>query len=241
MDAVARVAADNGLLVIEDAAQGVMSSYRGRALGSLGQLGCLSFHETKNVICGEGGALLVNDAELVERAEIVQEKGTNRSRFLRGEVDKYTWVDLGSSFLSSEINSAFLWAQLATADAITAQRMAIWEEYHRRFAELEERGALRRPVVPAECGHNAHMYYLLLPDRARRDALIEHLAEREIQAVFHYIPLHSSPAGRRYGRAAGELPVTDSASDRLVRLPLWVGMDESSVDRVVDGVASALA
>ena len=241
MDGVASVAADHRLLVIEDAAQGVMSSYRGRALGAMGQLGCVSFHETKNVICGEGGALLVNDPGWVERAEIVQEKGTNRTQFLRGQVDKYTWVELGSSFLTSEINSAFLWAQLEDADTITAERTALWDGYHARFAELEARELVRRPIVPAHCTHNAHMYYLLLPDRARRDRLIQHLGEREVQAVFHYIPLHSSPAGQRYGRAPVPLPVTDSISDRLVRLPLWVGMDEAHIDRVVGGVESALA
>lgn len=241
MDAIGAIAADRDLLVIEDAAQGVMASYRGRALGGIGQLGCVSFHETKNVICGEGGALLVNDPEWVERAEIIQEKGTNRTHFLRGQVDKYTWVELGSSFLTSEINSAFLWAQLEEADSITARRLELWEAYHARFADLEAQGRLLRPVVPPDCEQNAHMYYLLLGDRAERDGVIRGLGERGVQAVFHYIPLHSSPAGRRYGRAHGPLTTTDSVSDRLVRLPLWIGMGSGEIDRVVEGVEAALA
>jgi dTDP-4-amino-4,6-dideoxygalactose transaminase len=240
MDAVMDCARENGLVVIEDAAQGLMSSYEGRPLGSFGELGCLSFHETKNVIAGEGGALLVNQEDWIERAEIIQEKGTNRSKFFRGEVDRYTWVELGSSFLMSEINAAFLWAQLESADSITAARQEIWGSYHERFAPLEAEGLLRRPVVPPDADHNAHMYYLLLPDRARRDSLIEHLARRDIQAVFHYIPLHSSPAGRRYGVAAGPLAITDDVSERLVRLPLWVGMGEEEVDRVATTVEDAL-
>jgi dTDP-4-amino-4,6-dideoxygalactose transaminase len=241
MDTIMSLAAEHDLLVIEDAAQGVMSRYRDRPLGGIGQLGCVSFHETKNVMCGEGGALLVNEPEWVERAEIVQEKGTNRNQFFRGQVDKYTWVDLGSSFLTSEINGAFLWAQLESADEITQTRMELWDTYHRAFADLDARERVRRPIVPAHCRHNAHMYYLLLPDRRRRDLLIERLAGLGIQAVFHYVPLHSSPAGRRYGRTAGPLPITDSASERLVRLPLWVEMGQAETDRVVEGVEAALA
>jgi dTDP-4-amino-4,6-dideoxygalactose transaminase len=220
--------------VIEDAAQGLMCTYRGKALGGVGEMGCMSFHETKNVHCGEGGALLVNDPEMAERAEIVQEKGTNRGQFFRGQVDKYTWVDVGSSFLTSEVNAAFLWAQLERAEQITDRRLAIWGRYHERFEELERRGVARRPVIPADCTHNAHMYYLLLEDREARDGLIADLAGRGIQAVFHYVPLHSSPAGRRFGRADGPLPVTDSASDRLVRLPLWPGLTDDQVDRIAD-------
>lgn len=238
MKPICGFAAEHGLTVIEDAAQGVMSSYRGQALGAIGDLGCVSFHETKNVICGEGGALLVNRPELVERAEIAQEKGTNRSRFLRGQVDKYTWVDLGSSFLLSEVNAAFLWAQLQQADAITERRLAIWDAYHRGLAPLEAAGLLRRPAVPAEVEHNAHLYHLLLPDQRRRDGLIEKLGAMGIQAVFHYVPLHSSPAGREYGRADGDLRVTDDVSARLVRLPLWIGMTQADVERVVSGVAA---
>ena len=240
MEAIGALAEQHGLLVVEDAAHGIMSTYGGRALGSFGQLGCLSFHETKNVTCGEGGALLVNDEALTQRAEIVQEKGTDRSRFFRGEVDRYTWVDLGSSFLASEINAAFLWAQLDEADSITADRMRVWDVYHERLEPLERAGLLRRPVLPREAEHNAHMYHVLLPDLARRDALIADLAERGVHAVFHYVPLHSSPAGRRLGRAAGPLPVTDDVSGRLVRLPLWVDMRAQDVEHVCEAVEQAL-
>ena len=239
MDDICSLASAHGLTVIEDAAQGLMSTYRGSPLGTDGALGCISFHETKNVHCGEGGALLVNDPEMVERAEIVQEKGTNRTQFARGEVDKYTWVEIGSSFLTSDFNAAFLWAQLEHADEITARRLAIWGSYHERFEDLERRGQARRPVVPAHCEHNAHMYYLLLPSRDARDAFIRRLAERDIQAVFHYVPLHSSPAGRRLGRAEGDLPVTDDISERLVRLPLWPGMTDALVSFVAEEAAVA--
>jgi len=240
MDEHLAIARDHDLLVIEDAAQAILSRYRGRPAGSLGHLGCLSFHETKNVICGEGGALLVNEEQWVERAEILQEKGTNRSQFLRGQVDKYTWVDLGSSFLTSEINAAFLWAQLESAEEITDSRRAIWAAYHRAFEGLEREGRLRRPVVPAECEHNAHMYYLLLENREARDRVIDQLAAKEIQAVFHYVPLHSSPAGMRLGRAAGDLGLTDDVSGRLVRLPLWVGMSDNDTERIVRAVEAAV-
>ena len=240
MDAICQLAHDRDLAVIEDAAQGLMSSYDGRPLGAIGELGCLSFHETKNVHCGEGGALLVNDPALVERAEVVQEKGTNRRQFFRGQVDKYTWVDIGSSFLTSEVNAAFLWAQLEAAEDITERRLAIWERYHERFAELERRGVVRRPVVPGHCTHNAHMYYLLLPDEADRDHLIRRLGEQGIQAVFHYVPLHSSPAGRRLGRSDRPLPVTDSVSSRLVRLPLWPALPDDEVERIADETAAAV-
>jgi dTDP-4-amino-4,6-dideoxygalactose transaminase len=239
MDRVAELAGEHDLEVIEDAAQGVMAAYRGRALGSMGTLGCVSFHETKNVISGEGGALLVNEHELIDRAEVLHEKGTNRAAFFRGAVDRYTWIDVGSSFLPSDINAAFLWAQLEEADQITARRLELWTRYHQAFAELEATERARRPIVPDGCGHNAHMYYLLLPDRARRDALIERLAERDVMAVFHYVPLHSSPAGQRHGRAVGTLEQTDAASDRLVRLPLWVGMEDADVDRVAAEVIAA--
>ena len=240
MDEICALAERLGLAVIEDAAHGIMSTYRGRPLGSFGELGCLSFHETKNVTCGEGGALLVNDEALVETAEIVQEKGTNRSRFFRGEVDRYTWVDLGSSFLASEINAAFLWAQLDEADRITADRMRVWDAYHERTEAFEQAGLLRRPHVPPEAAHNAHMYYVLLPDRERRDALIADMAAHGVQAVFHYVPLHSSPAGERYGRVATALPVTDDVSGRLVRLPLWADMGEAEVEQVCTALTAAL-
>jgi dTDP-4-amino-4,6-dideoxygalactose transaminase len=240
MDAITAFAARHGLVVIEDAAQAVMSTSGDRALGGIGDLGCLSFHETKNVICGEGGALLVNRGDLVDRAEILLEKGTNRSAFLRGRVDKYTWVDLGSSFLGSEINAAFLWAQLEQADRITARRLELWDAYHAAFAGLEAAGAVRRPVVPADIAHNAHMYYLLLRDRTQRDRVLDGLAQQEINAVFHYVPLHSSPAGLKLGRAAGELPVTNDIAGRLVRLPLWIGMGEADTRRVAEAVTAVL-
>lgn len=232
MDTILAIARKHGLPVVEDAAQGILSTYKGRALGSIGQLGALSFHETKNVISGEGGALLINDERFIERAEIIREKGTNRSKFFRGQVDKYTWADVGSSFLPSEILAAFLAAQLGQADAITQRRLAIWDAYHTAFADLEAEGRLRRPIIPADCTHNAHMYYLLLPDLATRTAFIAHLKQQEIAAVFHYIPLHSSPAGLKYCRTTGELPVTDSISERLVRLPLWIGL-EDHIDKVI--------
>lgn len=239
MDAIMAIAARHHLPVIEDAAQGILSTYRNRPLGSIGQLAALSFHETKNVISGEGGALLINDERVVERAEILREKGTNRSKFFRGQVDKYTWVDVGSSYLPSEILAAFLAAQLEHADEITQRRLAIWNTYHAAFADLETQGRVRRPIVPADCMHNAHMYYLLLPDLAARSAFIDHLKQAEIGAVFHYIPLHSSPAGRRYGRTATSMTVTDSVSERLVRLPLWAGLEDQQA-HVIDAARQAL-
>lgn len=240
MDAILEIATRHGLAVIEDAAQGIFSTYKGRPLGSIGPLGALSFHETKNVISGEGGALLVNDDAYIERAEIIREKGTNRSRFFRGQVDKYTWVEVGSSYLPSEIIAAFLTAQLEQAHEITARRLAIWDRYHEWAAPFESDGLLRRPVVPAECVHNAHMYYLLLPSLSARTKFIESLRDRGIGSVFHYIPLHSAPAGRQFGRTHGNaLPITDDLSDRLVRLPLWVGL-EDVMDEVLDTASSAL-
>jgi dTDP-4-amino-4,6-dideoxygalactose transaminase len=231
----------HGLMVIEDAAQGFGSSCDGRPLGTMGELGALSFHETKNVISGEGGALVVNDAMLVERAEILWEKGTNRSAFFRGQVDRYSWVDVGSSFLASELSAAFLWAQLERGDWITGERMRLWERYHVGLIGLEDLGALRRPIVPDGMTHNAHMYYVLLPSGRVRDEAIAGLAERGVSAVFHYVPLHSSPAGKRFGRAARRLPVTEDASARLLRLPLWVGMTDDDVSRVLDALHAVLA
>lgn len=225
MDTIMAIARRHNLLVIEDAAQGIMSTYKGRPLGSIGHIGCLSFHETKNIISGEGGALLVNDRELAEHAEIIREKGTNRSQFFRGQVDKYTWVEIGSSYLPSELISAFLWAQMEEADAITERRLDIWANYHQWFANLESDGKVRRPMVPRECVQNAHMYYLLLPSLELRTAFIERLKSEGVHAVFHYIPLHSSPRGRARGRVAGDMTNTDAAGDRLVRLPLWLGLE----------------
>ena len=230
MDAILSLAAKHQLLVIEDAAQGVMSSYKGRPLGSIGDMAAISFHETKNLISGEGGALLVNNERFVERAEIIREKGTNRGQFFRGQVDKYTWVDIGSSYLPGEIIAAFLWAQMEEVEPITRRRLAMWNTYHQWFAEPERAGKLRRPVIPGHCTHNAHMYYVLLPDLERRTAVMDKLRKAEVHSVFHYVPLHSAPAGKKYGRAVGDLTVTDDISDRLLRLPMWVGMEETQVE-----------
>ncbi len=240
MDAIMAIADRHDLLVIEDAAQGVMSSYKGKPLGAIGHMGTYSFHETKNVISGEGGALLVNDARFSERAEIIREKGTNRSLFFRGQVDKYTWVDIGSSYLPSEIIAAFLWAQLEDAQSITARRMTIWQNYHCALSDLETAGKLRRPVVPADCVHNAHMYYVLLESLAHRTELIARLKLSGVNSVFHYVPLHNSPAGIKYGRANGYLLNTEDLADRLVRLPIWIGMGDGQ-DQVISEVMKALA
>jgi dTDP-4-amino-4,6-dideoxygalactose transaminase len=226
MDAIMAIAERHGLLVIEDAAQGIMSTYKGRPVGSIGHLGALSFHETKNIISGEGGALLVNDPRFAEQAEIIREKGTNRSLFFRGQVDKYTWVDFGSSYLPSELIAAFLWAQMEEADTITQRRLDIWNAYHESFEASEAEGKIRRPVVPSACTHNAHMYYLVLPDLDKRTAFIAALRREGIGTVFHYVPLDSSPMGEKYGRKSGALTQTKLLSDRLVRLPLWLGLEE---------------
>ncbi|HAX19788.1 MAG TPA: dTDP-4-amino-4,6-dideoxygalactose transaminase [Hydrogenophaga sp.] len=239
MDAILDIAARHQLFVIEDAAQGFLSTYKGRPLGGLGQFGTYSFHETKNVISGEGGALLINDKRYVERAEIIREKGTNRSQFFRGAVDKYTWVDVGSSYLPGEVTAAFLWAQMEDAQVITDRRLAIWDKYHAALAGLEARGVLRRPIVPQECQHNAHMYHVLLDSLETRTRLIAAMRAQDIHPVFHYVPLHSSPAGRKYARCHGELPITDLAGDRLLRLPLWTGL-ESQQDRVIEVLHEAL-
>jgi dTDP-4-amino-4,6-dideoxygalactose transaminase len=239
MDEIMAIAARHGIQVVEDAAQGIFSTYRGRPLGSIGELGALSFHETKNVISGEGGSLLVNAERYVERAEIIREKGTNRSKFFRGQVDKYTWVEVGSSYLPGEIVAAFLAAQLEGATEINRRRMEIWERYHAWAAPLEQDGLLRRPVVPEHCNHNAHMYYLLLPSLEFRMRFIERLRALGIGAVFHYIPLHSSPAGQRHGRASGSMRVTNDISDRLVRMPLWLGI-EDALDEVQLAAQEAL-
>ncbi len=238
MDTIMEIARRHGLKVVEDAAQGVMASYKGRALGGIGNLGAYSFHETKNVISGEGGALLVNDPELALRAEIIREKGTDRSRFFRGEVDKYTWQEVGSSFLPGELIAAFLWAQLEEADRITQKRLASWRYYHNMLESLEAEGILCRPIVPESCQHNAHMYYVLLAPEINRQEVLDELKRNDIYSVFHYVPLHSSPAGRRYGRVHGKLEVTDSQSERLVRLPLWAGLSEAQQDRVVQVLSS---
>lgn len=239
MDTIMSIAKRNNLRVIEDAAQGVMSSYKGRALGSIGDLAAYSFHETKNVISGEGGALLVNDPALALRAEIIREKGTDRSRFFRGEVDKYTWQEVGSSFLPGELIAAFLSAQLEEADRITQERLVSWQRYHELLEPLESKGILRRPIVPDGCQHNAHMYYVLLAPEIDRQKVLNEFKHNDISSVFHYVPLHSSPAGKRYGRTHGALDMTNKQSERLVRLPLWVGITEEQQNRVFEVLKAA--
>jgi dTDP-4-amino-4,6-dideoxygalactose transaminase len=239
MDPIRQLARRRGLMLIEDAAQALGSAYGGRPLGSFGELATLSFHETKNLISGEGGALLLNSAALVARAEIVREKGTDRSKFFRGEVDKYSWVDIGSSFLPSDILAAFLWAQLEAAETIGAARKTLWQRYHEGFADAERAGLARRPVVPSEASSNAHAYFLILPDAAARRRFIDALRCDDIHALFHYVPLHSSPAGLKYGRVGGSMAVTEAMSERLVRLPLWIGL-EAQQDYVIERCRNAL-
>jgi dTDP-4-amino-4,6-dideoxygalactose transaminase len=240
MDALLAIAARNDVALVEDAAQGIMASAAGRPLGTFGALGALSFHETKNVTCGEGGALLVNDPARLRAAEIAREKGTNRMDLLCGLTDHYTWLEPGSSFALSDLAAAFLWAQLESADDTTARRLAVWDGYDAALADLERAGVLRRPIVPAGVRHNAHMYYVLVESRAIRDRVIEDLRRGGIQALFHYVPLHDSPGGLRYGRAHGDLPVTTSVAGRLLRLPLWVGMTDEHILRVAGALARSL-
>jgi dTDP-4-amino-4,6-dideoxygalactose transaminase len=239
MDAIMAVALRHGLRVIEDAAQALGSTYKGRALGSIGDIGTLSFHETKNVISGEGGALLINDPAFAERAEILWEKGTNRSRFLRGQVDKYTWVDLGSSFLPGELTAAFLWAQLEQTDELTAKRLDLWYRYRTASASLEALG-VGLPHIPDDRRHNGHMFYVLVPPGAAQNDVLVELNRRNVNAVFHYIPLHSAPAGHRYGRTGSGMSVTDDRSARLIRLPLWLGMGDSTPALVVAALTETL-
>jgi dTDP-4-amino-4,6-dideoxygalactose transaminase len=239
MDSIMRIAQQHKLLVIEDAAQAVMSAYKNKPLGTIGQLGAYSFHETKNIISGEGGALLVNDDRFAERAEVIREKGTNRSQFFRGHIDKYTWVDIGSSYLPGEVIAAFLWAQMEEAQGITRKRLDIWHRYHDALAPLEEAGKLRRPIIPEGCRHNAHMYYILLESLEKRTQVIAQLKEHGVNAVFHYVPLHSSPAGQKYGRTSGALRHTDDLSDRLLRLPLWVDMNDAQ-NKVIAELLAAI-
>ncbi len=239
MDTIMDIARRHNLLVIEDAAQGIMSTYKGRPLGTIGHMGAYSFHETKNIIAGEGGALLVNDPALAERAEIIREKGTNRSQFFRGQVDKYTWVDIGSSYLPGEVIAAFLWAQMEEAGNITARRLALWDAYHAALAPLEAEGKLRRPVLPEGCQHNAHMYYILLDSLEQRTRVIADLKRQGVGAVFHYVPLHSAPYGVKHSRHHGDMTHTNQLSDRLLRLPLWVGLEDEQ-ERVLQALREAL-
>lgn len=229
MDVIMAIAKKHNLLVIEDAAQGIDSAYKNKPLGAIGHLGTYSFHETKNIISGEGGALLINDAQFIERAEVIREKGTNRNKFFRGEVDKYTWVDIGSSYLPSEIIAAFLWAQFEQAEKICQSRLEIWEKYHEAFKDLEQQGHLKRPIVPEHCQYNAHMYYILLNSLQERTELIRFMDQKNnVKSVFHYVPLHSSPAGQKYARVSGSMTHTNETSDRLLRLPMWVGLQNQS-------------
>ena len=236
MDTILAIAKKYNLLVIEDAAQGVMSSYKGKALGTMGDYGCYSFHETKNYSMGEGGALLIRDEKNVENAEIVREKGTNRSKFFRGQIDKYTWVEAGSSYLPSELNAAYLYAQLEVADKINEKRLSIWNRYWDGLEKLSDEGKIARPTIPDGCVHNAHMFYLKARDLEERTALISYLKEQGVQAVFHYIPLHTAPAGQRYGVFAGEDRYTTRESERLGPLPLYYNLSLEQADYVIDKV-----
>lgn len=236
MDVIMDIAKRHNLVVIEDAAQGIMSSYKGQALGTIGDYGCFSFHETKNYSMGEGGALLIKDSANIEQAEIIREKGTNRSKFFRGQIDKYTWVDAGSSYLPSELNAAYLWAQLEKAEEINQNRLASWQRYYDALKPLAENGKIELPVVPEGCVHNAHMFYIKVKDLSERTALIEYLKSNDILAVFHYVPLHSAPAGERFGRFHGEDKYTTKESERLVRLPLYYGLKEEEVELVIGAV-----
>lgn len=238
MDTIMDIAHRHGLMVVEDAAQGVMSSYKGRPLGTIGDFGCYSFHETKNYSMGEGGALLINNAAFIEKAEILREKGTNRAKFFRGQVDKYTWVDFGDSYLPSELNAAYLWAQLEAADAINADRLNTWNEYDKALRPLAERGLIECPAVPEGCVHNAHMYWIKLRTLSERTAFINHMRENGVLTVFHYVPLHSAPAGLRFGRFDGEDKYTSADSDRLVRLPLYYGLTDADRAAVIGAAKS---
>lgn len=236
MDTIMAIAKKYNLYVIEDAAQGVMSSYKGKSLGTIGDFGCFSFHETKNYSMGEGGALLIRDEKFIEQAEILREKGTNRSKFFRGQVDKYTWVDFGSSYLPSELNAAYLFAQLEYADKINNRRLAIWNRYYEGLLTLKENGHIELPIVPEECVHNAHMFYIKTKNLEERTSLINFLKTKNISAVFHYIPLHSSPAGEKFGKFNGEDLYTTKESERLLRLPMFYDLEDEDVDRVIKEV-----
>ena len=229
MDAIMELAKEYKLLVIEDAAQGVMAKYKGKALGSIGSFGCFSFHETKNYSMGEGGAILIRDEEFVDKAEIIREKGTNRNRFVKGQVDKYTWVDKGSSYLPSDMNAAYLYAQLEQAEKINKNRLASWELYYKELKLLADREIIELPYIPDECSHNAHMFYIKTKDKIERDSLIEYLKQNDIQSVFHYVPLHSSPAGKKYGCFHGEDVYTTLESDKLIRLPMYYRLEEKNI------------
>lgn len=237
MDTICEIAEKYNLVVIEDAAQGVMSYYKGKALGSIGEFGCYSFHETKNYSMGEGGAVLINREDLVERAEIIREKGTNRTKFFRGQVDKYTWVDIGSSYLQSELNCAYLYAQIENPDTINENRLKAWNKYFELLKPLQAEGYIELPVIPEECTHNAHMFYIKAKNLKERTSLIAFLKEKGVNAVFHYIPLHTSPAGKKFGVFNGEDKYTTKESERLLRLPMYYGIEENDVIYIADKVS----
>jgi dTDP-4-amino-4,6-dideoxygalactose transaminase len=241
MESLGDLARERELAIVEDAAHATGATWRGSRLGAIGDMGCLSFHGTKNLSCGEGGALILREARHAERAETLRNKGTNRRQFLDGVVPEYTWVDRGGSFLTSELNAAVLWAQLESLETITTRRRELWDAYHGLLSGLEQEGRLRRPEVPADRWHNAHIYHVLLSDRSERERVSKALAGGGIEASFHFVPLHSSPAGRRFGRVSGDMAITDAAADRLLRLPLWVGMTHEDVSRVADDLVAALA
>ncbi len=238
MDTIMDIAKKYNLFVVEDAAQGVMSKYRDQALGTIGDFGCYSFHETKNYSMGEGGAIVINNAKYNERAEILREKGTDRSKFLRGQIDKYTWIDFGDSYLPSELNAAYLWAQLQKADEINNDRLLTWNTYHKAFQDLKNAGHIDLPFVPENCTHNAHMYYIKAKDLEERTAVIQYLREHDISSVFHYVPLHSAPAGLKFGRFSGEDKYTTKESERLIRLPIFFGMKDEERYKVIETVES---
>lgn len=236
MDTIMEIARKHGLKVVEDAAQGMMSTYKGRLLGTIGDFGCYSFHETKNYSMGEGGALLIQDKKSIEKAEIIREKGTNRSQFFRGQIDKYTWVEYGSSYLPSDLNAAYLWAQLECAEEINRQRIANWESYYQQLQPLAQRGLIELPVVPKGCQHNAHMFYIKVKDIDVRTKLINYLMQQEIQTVFHYIPLHSAPAGKKYGVFVGDDRYTTKESERLLRLPMYYGLELEETRKICEQI-----
>ncbi len=236
MDKIMDIARRHSLIVVEDAAQGVMSTYKGKALGTIGDFGCYSFHETKNYSMGEGGAIVINNPAYIEMAEILREKGTNRSKFYRGQVDKYTWVDFGDSYLPSEINAAYLWAQLEKADEINDNRMETWNFYNEALKPLKEKGLIELPTIPEYAEHNAHMYYIKLKDLDERSSFLQFMRDREIGCVFHYVPLHSAPAGRKFGRFHGEDTYTTVESDRLVRLPMYYGITDEDKETVINSI-----
>lgn len=238
MDTIMDIAKRHNLCVVEDAAQGIMSTYKGKALGTFGEFGCLSFHETKNYSMGEGGAILIRDEEFIEPAEIIREKGTDRSKYFRGQVDKYTWQNYGSSYLPSDLNAAYLYAQLEKAEEINDYRLKVWNRYNEGFKDLEDKGYITRPVIPEGCVHNAHMFYIKCADIKERTALIDYLKKNEILSVFHYVPLHSAPAGEKFGRFHGEDKYTTKESERLTRLPLYYGLKDDEVDYIIEKVRS---